>query len=94
MTTSSLNTYTYKYIQFSLLKLSMGDKKYNVVIINPRNYKENMKLHIHIPCTFTFMIHICTQIYINIGQERVFMMKSFLFNIQNKSFHDRVISLV
>ena len=72
----------------------MGDKKYDVVIINPKNYKENTKLHIHIPCMCTLTIHICTHICLNTGQEIFFMRKSFLFMIQNKGFHDKVISIV
>ena len=51
----------------------MGDKQNDLVIVNSNKYKENMKLHIHIPCMCTFMIHIFTHIYVNIGQERVFM---------------------
>ena len=62
----------------------MRDKQYGVVINSPNNYKENMN----------FMIQICTHIYVNIGQERVIMTKSFFFDIQNKSFHDREIYLV
>ena len=65
-----------------------------MVVINPNNYKENMKLHIHIPCTCTFMIHIFTYIYVNTGQEIFFMTNSFLFDIQNKSFHDIIIYVV
>ena len=94
MTTSSLNIYTYTYIQYVLLNLSKGDKQYNVVIINTNHYKEKMKLHIKVPCTCNFRIHIYTHIYINTGQERVFMTKSFLFNIKNKSFHETVIYIV
>ena len=72
----------------------MGGGQYDVAVINNNNYKENVKLHIHIPCTCTFMIHICTQIYVNTGQEGVFMIDSFLSNVQSKSFHYRVIYLV
>ena len=45
MTTSSLNIYNYTYIQSALLNLSTRDKQYYVVIINPDNYKENMKIY-------------------------------------------------
>ena len=34
-----------KYIQSALLNLSMGDKKNDVVVFNPKNNKENMKIH-------------------------------------------------
>ena len=61
-----------KYIQYDLLNLSMGDKQYGMFIIYNNIYKENMKLHMHIPCTCTFMIQICTHIYGNTGQERIF----------------------
>ena len=33
-------------------------------------------------------------IYVNTGQERVFMKNLFIFDIQNKTFHDRVIYFV
>ena len=64
----------------------MGDNKYDLVIINPNTYKENIKPNIHIPCTCTFIIHTFTKIYLNTWQERVFMIKSFLFNIQARFF--------
>ena len=83
-----------KYIQSALLNLSTVDKQYDVVIFNPNNYKENMKLHIHIPCTLTFIIHICTQIYINKVQGIFLKTNLFIFNIRNNSFHYRVISLL
>ena len=61
-----------KYNQSVLLNLSTEDKHNEVVIVNTNNYKENMKIHIHIPGTCRFMIHICTHIYsLNKGQEGV-----------------------
>ena len=36
-------------------------------------------------------IYIYMQIYLNTKAERVFMKRSFLFHIKNKSFHNRVI---
>ena len=90
----SISIYTYTCLQYTLLNLIKGDKQYDAVIINTNNYKENMKQHIHLPFTCKLIIHICTHIYVNTGKERVFMIKSFLFNIQKKSFHDIVISLV
>ena len=84
-----------KYKQSALLNLTTGYKQNDVVILNPNNYKENMKIHIQIPCTCKFMIHICTDIYaLNTGQENFFFIKSFIFNIQNNSFHYIVISIV
>ena len=78
-----------KYNQSTLLNLSTENKQNDVVIVNPKNNKENMKIHIHIPCTFIFIIHISTHIYkVNTGQETVFMAKLFLLNKQNKGFHD------
>ena len=79
--------------QFALLNLSTREKLDDEVIINLNNYKDNMKLHIHIPCVCTFIIHM----YIRILKYRtrtIFMTKSSLFNISNKSFHDVVIYLV
>ena len=61
-----------KYNQYALLNLSMGYKQNIVVMVNTKIYKGNIKLHIHIPRTCRFIIHICTQIYeLNTGQERV-----------------------
>ena len=34
-----------KYIQSALLNLSMGDKYNGVVIVNTKNNKENLKIH-------------------------------------------------
>ena len=82
-----------KYIQSALLKISRGYKQYGMVVVNTNSSKEILKLHIHILCTYRFMIHICTHIYVNTGHERVFMTKSFLSNTKNKSFNDRVIYL-
>ena len=45
-----------------------------------------MKLHIHITYMCTFMIHICTHVYLNTGKDIVFMKKVFLFNISKKIF--------
>ena len=42
----------------------------------------------------TTYLHIYEHIYTKTKEERVFMMKSFIFHIQNNSFHDTVISLV
>ena len=38
--------------------------------------------------------HMYTHIITKYRARNIFMTKSFLFNIQNKSFHDRVISLL
>ena len=35
----------YKYIQYSWLKLSQEEKQNDVVIVNPKNIKENMKIY-------------------------------------------------
>ena len=35
-----------KWIQSSLLNVSMEDKQNDLVIVNPKNNKENMKMHI------------------------------------------------
>ena len=79
--------------QSALLNISTEGKQDDEVILNPNTYKGNIKLHIHIPCMCTFMIHM----YIHIRKYRarnISMKKSFLFNISNKSFHDVVILLV
>ena len=55
-------------MQSTSLNLITGDKQYDLVNINPNKYKENMKLHIYIPCTYPFMIYICTHIYVNTGK--------------------------
>ena len=52
-----------KYNPLASLKLSKGYKQNNIVIFNPKNNKENTKIHIHIPCMCRFIIHICTHIY-------------------------------
>ena len=44
-------------------------------------------------CTNVY-IYICTYILTKYKSEIVFMTGSFLFHIQNNSFHDRVISIV
>ena len=67
-----------KQKQYALLKLSTRDKQNGVVIVNPNNYRENMEIHI-------LSKHRTRNSFIN---------KSFLFNLQNKSFYDRFISLV
>ena len=36
-----------KYIQSALLNLSMGDKQNYLVISDPKNNKENVKIYIH-----------------------------------------------
>ena len=64
--------------QATLLNLSTGDKQGDEVILNPNNYKENIKLHIKMLCMCTFMIHM----YIHIRKYRSI-----------KSFYDKVISL-
>ena len=43
--------------------MNMGDKQNDVVIDNPQNNRENIKMHVHIPYTCIFMIYICTHIY-------------------------------
>ena len=58
----------------------MGDKQNDAVIANTKNNKENMKIHVHIPCTCRFMIHICTHTYTKKIQGK-------------KAFYDKVISL-
>ena len=62
--------------------------------------KENMKINMR-HRVLAFMIHICTHIYIystyiltKYRARNSFMMRSFLFNTQDKRFHDRVTSLV
>ena len=35
-----------KYIQYNLLKISVGDKNNDLVIVNTKNNKEYMKIHI------------------------------------------------
>ena len=75
-----------EYNQPALLNLSNGDKQYDAVVVNTNNYKETMKLHIQISCTCKFMIHICARKYVNTGQERVYMTKSFIFNIKTRVF--------
>ena len=47
----------------NLIKLSMGDKQNDIVIVNTNNCKENMITHIHIPFTCRLIIHICTHTY-------------------------------
>ena len=83
-----------KYIQSALLNLRKGDKQYDLFIVNTSNYEEKMRLHLHMPCAYTFMVHICSHIYVNTGQEIFLTMESILVNIQNKSFQDRIFSLV
>ena len=58
----------------------MGDKQNDIVIANPQNSKENMKMHVHIPCTCRFVIYICTHIYTKQIQGK-------------KEFYEKVISL-
>ena len=43
---------------------------------------------------YHIFMYIKTHIYTRHKTERVFMTKSFIFHIQDKSFHDRFISLV
>ena len=52
-----------KYIQSAISNLSMIERQDDVVIVNTKNNKENMKLHICKPCTCIFIINICTHIY-------------------------------
>ena len=35
-----------KYIQYNLLKISVGDKNNDLVIVNTKNNKEDTKIHI------------------------------------------------
>ena len=79
----------------ALLNLSVGYKENDMVIFNPNNYKENMKVFMQ--KSMYLQIHY-THMYTNIlSKHRArnsFMTDSFLFNIKNKSFRYRVISLV
>ena len=38
-----------KYNQYNSLNLSMGNKQNDLVVVNPQNNKENMKIHIQTP---------------------------------------------
>ena len=58
------------------------------ILTSKRETKHTHTMYMHIHDTHF------SHIYVNTGQERVFIKKSFLFNIQNKSFHDIFISLV
>ena len=89
-----------KQNQYTLLNLSTGDKQNDVVIVNPKQQgKHENKYSPTLMCRF--MIHMCTHIYIystyiltKYRARKSFMTRSFIFNTQNKSFHDRIISLV
>ena len=81
-----------KYIQSYLLNISMGDKQNDAVIVNPKNNKENMKIHTRNHVHADIHMHIYSLVKYRARES--FMMRSFIFDIQNKSFHDRVIYLV
>ena len=78
----------------------MEEEQNDIVSINPiqQGKYENTYLK---TLTCRFMINICTNIYIystyiltKYRARTSLVATSFLFNTQNKSFHDRVISLV
>ena len=72
----------------------MGDKQNDVVIVNTKNNKENMKIHI---CNHILgnLLYTYVYKYTNLIQvKKTFMTRLFLFNIQNKNFHDIVVNLV
>ena len=70
----------------------MGDKQNDAVIVNPKNNKENMKTHTRNHVHADIHMHIYSLVKYRARES--FMMRSFIFDIQNKSFHDRVIYLV
>ena len=84
----------FEHNQFACLNLSTGGKHNNVVIVNPKNIKKHLK---QIYATMYVQIHetnMYTHILTKYNTRKIFMTKLFLFNTQNKIFHDRLISLV